>query len=59
MLLGILRAGLLRNTLVGKGITRAGYGNKKGKGAIAKRQGRGISRAGYGSKGSSIKNMYF
>ena len=31
MLLGILGAGLLRNTLAGKGIARAGYGNKKGK----------------------------
>ena len=31
MLLGILAAGLLRNTLAGKGIARAGYGNKKGK----------------------------
>ena len=41
MLLGTLGASLLVNMLTGKGILRAGYGNKKGK---------GISRAGYGSK---------
>ena len=32
MLLGILGASLLGNMLRGKGIVRAGYGNKKGKG---------------------------
>ena len=31
MLLGTLGASLLGNTLTGKGIIRAGYGNKKGK----------------------------
>ena len=31
MLLGALGASLLGNTLTGKGIIRAGYGNKKGK----------------------------
>ena len=31
MLLGTLRASLLGNMLTGKGIERAGYGNKKGK----------------------------
>ena len=31
MLLGTLRASLLGNLLSGKGILRAGYGNKKGK----------------------------
>ena len=41
MLLGTLGASLLGNMLAGKGIVRAGYGNKKGK---------GILRAGYGSK---------
>ena len=41
MLLGILGASLLRNMLTGKGIVRAGYGNKKGKGML---------RAGYGNK---------
>ena len=41
MLLGTLGASLLRNILAGKGIARAGYGNKKEK---------GIVRAGYASK---------
>ena len=40
-MLGTLSASLLGNILTGKGINRAGYGNKKGK---------GIKRAGYGSK---------
>ena len=40
-MLGTLSASLLGNILAGKGINRAGYGNKKGK---------GIKRAGYGSK---------
>ena len=38
MLLGALGANLLGNVLAGKGIVRAGSGNKKGK---------GIVRAGY------------
>ena len=41
MLLGTLGASLLENLLSGKGIVRAGSGNKKGKGII---------RAGYGNK---------
>ena len=41
MLLGILGTGLLGNMLTGKGILRAGYGNKEGK---------GILRDGYGNK---------
>ena len=41
MLLGTLRASLLGNLLPGKGIVRAGSGNKNGK---------GIVRAGYGNK---------
>ena len=41
MLLGTLGASLLGNMLTGKGIVRAGYGNKKGK---------WILRAGYGEK---------
>ena len=41
MLLDTLGTGLLGNMLPGKGILRAGYGNKEGK---------GISRAGYGNK---------
>ena len=40
-LLGTLGASLLGNSLSGKGIIRAGSGNKKGK---------GIVRAGYGNK---------
>ena len=34
MLLGTLGATLLRNLLAGKGISRAGSGNKKGKGIV-------------------------
>ena len=41
MLLGTLRASLSGNLLSGKGIVRAGSGNKIGK---------GIVRAGYGNK---------
>ena len=41
MLLGTLGASLLGNLLAGKGIKRAGSGNKKGK---------GIVRAGYGKE---------
>ena len=41
MSLGTLGASLLGSMLTGKGILRAGYGNKEGK---------GILRAGYGSK---------
>ena len=41
MLLGTLGASLLGNILAGKGIVRAGYGNKEGKGML---------RAGYGNK---------
>ena len=43
MLLGTLGASLLGNLLTGKGIVRAGYGNKKGK---------GIVKASYGNKTS-------
>ena len=41
MLLGTLGASLLGNLLAGKGIVRAGSGNKKGK---------GIVRTGYGKE---------
>ena len=41
MLLGTLGASLLGNVLAGKGIVRAGYGNKEGKRML---------RVGYGSK---------
>ena len=46
MLLGTLEASLLGNMLAGKGMLRAGYGNKEGK---------GIVRASYGS---SIKKIF-
>ena len=49
MFLGTLGASLLGNVLTGKGIVRAGYGNKDRK---------GIVRAGYGSRGSSIKKKF-
>ena len=49
MLLCTLRASLLLYMLALK-IIKDGSGNKKGKGAIAKRQGRGIVRAGYGNE---------
>ena len=41
MLLGTLGASLLENLSSGKGIVKAGYGNKKGE---------GIVQAGYGNK---------
>ena len=46
MLLGALGACLLGNMLVGKGITRAGYGSKD----LQSRKEKGIVTAGYGSK---------
>ena len=48
MLLGVLGASLLGNMLIGQGIIRAGYENKKEK---------GILRAGYGSKSISRLNL--
>ena len=50
MLLGTLRASLLRNLLTGKRIVGAGSGNKKGK---------GIVRAGYGKNGISNVASFF
>ena len=54
MLLGTLGASLLGNLLTGKGILRAGSGNKKGK-EIARvgsgnKKGKGIVRAGTGKQ---------
>ena len=46
MLLGTLGASLLGNTLVGKGINRAGYGSKD----LQSKGGKGIIRAVYESK---------
>ena len=57
MFLGTLGASLLGNTLIGRGINRAGKGhgiNKAGEGALATRQGRGIVRASYGSRSSKM-----
>ena len=59
MLLGTLGASLLGNLLAGKGIVRAGSGNKKGKGVVRagsghlsyeNKKGKGIVRAGTGNK---------
>ena len=50
MLLGSLGASLLGNMLAGKGIVRAGYGNKEGKGMLG---------AGYGSKKVSDSTSSF
>ena len=54
MLLGTLGASLLGNLLAGKGIVRAGSGNKKGKGIVragsGNKKGKGIVRAGTGKQ---------
>ena len=50
MILGTLLASLLGNVLTGKGIVRAGYGNKQGK---------GILRAFYGSKKVLIRLVLY
>ena len=54
MLLGTLGASLLGNLLAGKGIVRAGSGNKKGKGieraGSRNKKGKRIARAGYGNE---------
>ena len=54
MLLGTLGASLLGNLLTGKGIVRAGSGNKKGKGIVragsGNKKGKGIVRAGTGKE---------
>ena len=54
MLLGTLGASLLGNLLTGKGILRAGSGNKKGKGILragsGNKKGKGIVRAGTGKQ---------
>ena len=54
MLLGTLGASLLGNLLTGKGILRAGSGNKKGKGIVragtGNKKGKGIVRAGTGKQ---------
>ena len=54
MLLRTLGTSQLGNMLAGKGIVRAGYGNKRGKGisraGYVNKNGKGIVRAGYGNK---------
>ena len=53
MFLGLLGASLLGNLLTGKGIVRAGSGNKKGKGIVragSGNKGKGIVRAGSGKQ---------
>ena len=57
ILLGTLGASLLGNLLAGKGIVRAGSGNKKGKGIVragsGNKKGKGIVRAGTGKQWDS------
>ena len=48
--IGILGASLLENMLTGKGMFRAGYGNKEGKGML---------RAGYESKNFQSRDLRF
>ena len=54
MLISTLGASLLGNLLAGKGIIRAGLGNRKGKGIVragsGNKKGRGIVRAGTGKQ---------
>ena len=54
MLLGTLGASLLGNLSAGKGIARAGSGNKEGKGIVragsGNKKGKEIVRAGYGNE---------
>ena len=53
---------LTGNMLTGKGMLRAGYGNKKGKGMLragyGNKKGKGMLRAGYGSKALQFKNFF-
>ena len=54
MLLGTLGASLLGNLLIGKGIVRAGTGNKKGKRIVRTGTGRPLSSALQNKKGKGI-----
>ena len=54
MLLGTLGASLLGNLLAGKGIVRAGTGNKKGKRIVRTGTGRPLSSALQNKKGKGI-----
>ena len=51
MLLGTLGANLLGNLLTGKGLVRAGYGNKN--------KGKGVVRAGYGNQSKNKVNFKY
>ena len=54
MLLGTLGASLLGNLLTGKGILRAGSGNKKEKGILRARSGLPLSSSSKNKKGKGI-----
>ena len=54
MLLGTLGASLLGNLLTGKGILRAGSGNKKGKGVLRAGSGGPLSSTSKNKKGKGI-----
>ena len=54
MLVGTLGASLLENLVTGKGIVRAGSGNKKGKGVVRAGSGRPFSPALQNNKGKGI-----
>ena len=54
MLLGTLGASLLGNLLTGKGILRAGSGNKKGKGILRAGSSRPLSSSQQNKKGKVI-----
>ena len=54
MLLGTSGASLLGNLLTGKGILRAGSGNKKGKGILRAGSGRPLSSISKNKKGKGI-----
>ena len=62
MLLGTLDASLLGNLLTGRGFVRPGSGNNKGKGVARagygnKNKGKVVVRAGYGNKLKSKVNF--
>ena len=54
MFLGTLGASLLENLLTGKGILRAGTGNKKGKEILRAGSGRPLSSTSKNKKGKGI-----
>ena len=54
MLLGTLGVSLLGNLITGKGILRAGSGNKKGKGTVRAVTGHPLSSTSKNNKGKGI-----